>query len=122
MRQFLLDRMDDGYCFPMNPVWPCRDKGWWEVWEKSLKVTPPANVAAWYSKKLQVRDIIERIHAACPNGFIQSADVAEATKKKEEQKPSEKAAERKAAAAAAAASHGGSQGQGGQATHPQETK
>ena len=22
-------QVDDGYVFPLNPVWPVRDKGWW---------------------------------------------------------------------------------------------
>lgn len=100
MREFLMLRMDDGYSFPLNPVWPCRDKGWWDVWEKSLKVTPPNNLSSWYSKKLGVADLINRIHDSCPNGFIQSADVAEATRKKEE-KPVEKVAKAPATAAAA---------------------
>jgi len=84
MREFVLARLEDGYCFPMNPLWPCRDKGWWEVWEKNMKVTPQNNVAAWYSKKLGVIDLMNRIHAAVPEGFIQSADVAEAARKKEQ--------------------------------------
>jgi len=99
VRQFLLERMDDGYCFPMNPVWPVRDKGWWDVWEKSVKTTPPNNISSWYSKKLGVMDLMQKIHAACPSGFIQSADVAEATRKKEE-KPVEKVAKPPVAAKA----------------------
>lgn len=83
MRQFLLERMDDGFCFPMNPLWACRDKGWWEVWEKSLRTSPPANIQAWYNKQLGVLDIVNRIHALCPEGFIQSADMAAPAKKEE---------------------------------------
>jgi len=90
MREFLLERLEDGFCFPMNPVWPVRDKGWWDVWEKNLEVTPASCVAAWYSKKLGVMDIMNRIRASCPQGFIQSADVAEAAKKKEEKNNVEK--------------------------------
>lgn len=89
MREFLLERLDDAYCFPMNPVWPVRDKGWWDVWQKNLKVTPPNNIASWYSMKLGVRAKMDAIYAACPNGFIQSADVAEAAKKKEEKQEGE---------------------------------
>merc|ERR1711933_638249 len=28
LRSFLLDRIRDGYAFPLNPVWPLRDQGW----------------------------------------------------------------------------------------------
>jgi len=100
MREFLLERMKDGYSFPLNPVWPCRDKGWWDVWEASLQVTSAHNMASWYNKKLGVVDIMNRIHASCPTGFIQSADVAEAAKKKEE-KPAEKSTSKEKSAAAA---------------------
>jgi hypothetical protein len=93
MREFLMSRMDDGYSFPLNPVWPVRDKGWWEVWEKSQKVVAANNLAAWYNKKLGVMDLMTKIHGSCPNGFIQSADVAEAAAKtkKAEEKPAQKA-------------------------------
>ena len=31
--EFLLKRIDEGYSFPLNPVWPVRDKGWYTVFE-----------------------------------------------------------------------------------------
>ena len=31
LRAFLLERAKEGYSFPVNPVWPVRDKGWLEV-------------------------------------------------------------------------------------------
>merc|ERR1719491_2509474 len=33
LRKFLLDRIDEGYCFPMNPVWAIRDPQWYEVFQ-----------------------------------------------------------------------------------------
>merc|ERR1711964_816657 len=36
LRAFLLERVVDGYCFPLNPVWPVRDKGWYDIY-KALK-------------------------------------------------------------------------------------
>ena len=35
----------------------------------------------WYNKQLGVLDIVNRIHALCPEGFIQSADMAAPAKK-----------------------------------------
>ena len=28
LREFLLERVAEGYTFPVNPVWPVRDPGW----------------------------------------------------------------------------------------------
>jgi len=97
MRNFLLSRMDEGFGFPMNPLWPVRDQGWWEVWEKCLETargesidarTNRKNLASWYSEKLGVMDTINSIRKSCPKGFIQSADLAQdEPKPKEEKKP-----------------------------------
>jgi hypothetical protein len=98
MRQFLLTRMDEGYGFPMNPLWPVRDKGWWEVWEKCLDKakgesndarTNRKNMASWYSEKLGIMDTISNIHKNCPKGFIQSADLAQEAPPKKEEKPAQ---------------------------------
>ena len=45
---FLVDRVADGYSFPLNPVWPIRDPGWYEVLQTMLKQSPeaPANMKA----------------------------------------------------------------------------
>eukprot|EP00913_Durusdinium_trenchii_P033655 g31505.t1 len=37
LRKFLKERAREGYCFPLNPVWPIRDKGWYEVLETLRK-------------------------------------------------------------------------------------
>lgn len=31
LREFLLERAKEGFTFPINPVWPVRDVGWYEV-------------------------------------------------------------------------------------------
>merc|ERR1712183_658854 len=30
LREWLLERIAEGYSFPLNPVWPVRDQGWYE--------------------------------------------------------------------------------------------
>jgi CRP-like cAMP-binding protein len=89
MREFLMARLEDGYCFPMNPLWPVRDPGWWDVWEKNLTVTSTKNLESWYSSKLGVRDKMNQIRETIPDGFIQSADMVqkEKPKKAEAEKP-----------------------------------
>lgn len=68
LRQFLLQRAKDGYCFPINPVWPLRDPGWYEVLH-ALKANSAesANLAAWLEPRVMER--IEAIHTAHPGGF-----------------------------------------------------
>ena len=34
VQSFLMDRIDDGFCFPLNPKWVLCDQGWYEVFEK----------------------------------------------------------------------------------------
>jgi len=69
LRQFLLQRAKDGYCFPINPVWPLRDPGWYEVLH-ALKANgaESANLAAWFEPRVMER--IEAIHTAHPGGFL----------------------------------------------------
>jgi len=82
MREFLVERMTkDNFCFPLNPVWPVRDKGWWDVWELNLKLCPKNNIDSWYSQKQRIKERMVEIHERCPNGFIQSADVGVAAAK-----------------------------------------
>ena len=70
LRAFLLERAADGFTFPLNPVWPIRDKGWYAVLE-ALKKTPdgPTNLAAWYPPESGVLQRIDELHAAHPDGF-----------------------------------------------------
>lgn len=70
LRDFLKKRVDDGYTFPFNPVWPIRDSGWYEVVQK-LRATSEgkATLESWYPAKTGILDEIDRIHAEHPGGF-----------------------------------------------------
>jgi len=72
LRQFLLDRINDGFYFPLNPTWPLRDRGWWEVWE-ALTCSPQAQEAleTWYPLRTGIRQAMNDIHAIHPEGFVQ---------------------------------------------------
>ena len=57
LREFLCARIDDGYCFPLNPCWPIRDAGWYDVYDK-LRQSPQCqpgckNFESWYPARLQ---------------------------------------------------------------------
>ena len=70
LRDFLLARCRDGYSFPLNPVWPIRDPGWYAVLE-ALKASAdgPRLLQAWYPPGSGVLETIERLHKAHPDGF-----------------------------------------------------
>ena len=70
LRQFLIERCRDGYCFPINPVWPVRDKGWWEVMEAlGTSAEGRRNLEAWFPPSSGVVEKIEEIRTAHPRGF-----------------------------------------------------
>jgi hypothetical protein len=70
LREFLMARAREGYCFPINPVWPIRDPGWYDVLA-AVKQNPdnsqPLN--AWYPESSGVLSKIEEIKKKFPDGF-----------------------------------------------------
>lgn len=70
LRRFLIDRVHEGFSFPLNPVWPVRDKGWHEVWE-ALKESPSAkrNLEAWFPPSSGVVERLDFIRNEFPGGF-----------------------------------------------------
>lgn len=70
LRKFLLERVTDGYAFPINPVWPIRDPGWYEVMA-AMKASKPAKGAcqSWYPPESGVLEKIEKVRKAYPGGF-----------------------------------------------------
>lgn len=70
LRKFLLDRTKDGYGFPLNPIWPVRDAGWFEVLQ-ALKSNPEstANMNAWFPPDSRVMEKIESLHREHPGCF-----------------------------------------------------
>merc|ERR1712039_133369 len=52
VREFLIERIKEGYSFPLNPVWPVRDKGWYEVFQAlfdSEEAKP--QLASWFPEE-----------------------------------------------------------------------
>ena len=71
LRQFLLERCKEGFSFPINPVWPIRDKGWYEVFQALQKNDEAAsNLASWFPPDSGVKDKIEKAHGDYPEGFV----------------------------------------------------
>lgn len=61
LRKFLFERMAEGYTFPIHPVWPIRDPGWYEVYTQLKQLKPIFSD--------QVDEKVEAIHKQFPSGF-----------------------------------------------------
>lgn len=70
LRSFLITRANAGFVFPLNPVWPVRDKGWYDVLE-ALRAHPATKelFATWYPGDSGVPELIDRLHSKFPNCF-----------------------------------------------------
>jgi len=67
LRAFLLDRLGEGFCFPLNPAWTLRDQGWYEVLTAlRSSISARAALASWYPPGSGILEEIDAIHAAYP--------------------------------------------------------
>jgi hypothetical protein len=69
LRSFLIDRAKEGFSFPLNPVWPVRDPGWYEVWQ-ALQSSSPKTLDSWYPPESGIAGTINTLHEQFPGGFI----------------------------------------------------
>jgi hypothetical protein len=70
LRNFLIDRVEDGFVFPLNPKWILCDKGWYEVFE-TMEAAPSAQQAldAWFPPYSGLRQLLREVHDETPGGF-----------------------------------------------------
>jgi len=70
LRSWLIERVYEGFCFPLNPVWPVRDTGWYEVLQSLRNSSSAAQaLAAWYPQEAGILEKIDAIHEKHPSGF-----------------------------------------------------
>jgi hypothetical protein len=76
LREFLLERIAEGYSFPLNPVWPVRDDGWYEVFERLRKKSQEdrgtytdSTFYSWFPSSSGLLEKIQAIHQSFPKGF-----------------------------------------------------
>lgn len=73
LRDFLKERIAEGFCMPLNPVWAVRDLGWYEVLQQMLaKPEFAGHMAAWYPPGSGLLERMEELHRAYPDGFCTS--------------------------------------------------
>jgi len=60
LRAFLMERIEEGFSFPMHPLWPLLDKEWYPVY-KALRASTAArdNFSAWYPDESSIAEKIE---------------------------------------------------------------
>jgi hypothetical protein len=75
LREFLLERAKEGFTFPINPVWPVRDIGWYEVLQALRENEDPIAQRAmesWFPPQEegeQILEMIDEIHDDNPDGL-----------------------------------------------------
>jgi len=70
LRAFLLERIHDGFTFPLNPVWSVRDPGWYDLLQ-ALRASDGGaqSLGSWFPPESNVLERIDAIRAAHPDGF-----------------------------------------------------
>jgi len=70
VREWLIERAKEGFTIPLNPVWPVRDQGWYEVLQvlRQSEEAQPA-LEQWFPSSSGILDLIDSIHKECPKGF-----------------------------------------------------
>lgn len=65
MQQFLMNRAREDYVFPMNPIWPVRSIGWFEVFQ-ALEQSDAGKAAlqSWFPPSTQIIDKILALNEA----------------------------------------------------------
>eukprot|EP00930_Biecheleria_cincta_P045351 TRINITY_DN31266_c0_g1_i1.p1 TRINITY_DN31266_c0_g1~~TRINITY_DN31266_c0_g1_i1.p1 ORF type:complete len:792 (-),score=151.59 TRINITY_DN31266_c0_g1_i1:74-2449(-) len=69
-RQFLMSRVEDGHQFMLNPVWPVRDKGWFEVYA-ALGETEDGRscLRSWFPPQAKYDEVVHQMRREFPEGF-----------------------------------------------------
>jgi hypothetical protein len=84
LRGFILDRIHDGYAMPLNPIWPIRDEGWYDIYcqlrDSEQCAAGKKTFECWYPKEVQQR-IIDIYNSVSVNYFEHKAAAREAAAK-----------------------------------------
>lgn len=73
LQEFLGDKIDEGFTFPLNPKWVLCDEGWKKLYDRLLSSDKPNvqdSLNIWFPRQLGIRERLESIHAQHPRGFV----------------------------------------------------
>jgi hypothetical protein len=76
----LIERIDRGFTFPLNPKWILCDPGWRQVYERLMASSQPnvqQSMDVWYPPEIRRR--IDEISSKYPDGFVERSDSAGAS-------------------------------------------
>ncbi|GFH43626.1 hypothetical protein CTEN210_00099 [Chaetoceros tenuissimus] len=77
LQELMLEKIDDGFIFPINPKWIVADKGWKRVYDKlmsSKNANTQISLETWFPKDSGIRELIEEIHMKHPQGYSTTMD------------------------------------------------
>ena len=78
LQEILLNKVKQGFTFPLNPKWLLCDPGWKEIYD-ALNSSNEANVQdslnCWYPPGSGIREKIEEIHKKNPKGFVRCTNI-----------------------------------------------
>jgi hypothetical protein len=72
LQEILIEKIDVGFTFPINPKWVLCDPGWKRVYDKLLASNHPNvqdSINCWLPPESGLREQIEEISARHPDGF-----------------------------------------------------
>lgn len=76
LQKLMIEKIDEGFIFPINPKWVLADEGWKKVYDKLMSSTNAAtqiSLESWYPKDSGIRQMIEKVYRKHPDGFHTSS-------------------------------------------------
>jgi hypothetical protein len=76
LQEILLQKVDEGFTFPLNPKWVLCDPGWKRIYDKlmaSNKRHVQDGLNIWFPPDSGIREHIERVYAKHPDGFVRDS-------------------------------------------------
>ena len=75
LQEILIQKIEEGFTFPINPKWILCDPGWRRVYDKLRASTKPNvqdSIDCWMPPETGLREKIDAISARHPRGFVES--------------------------------------------------
>lgn len=77
LQEILLQKVDEGFVFPLNPKWVLCDPGWKRIYDKLMKSEKrhvQDALKIWFPPESGIREHIERVCSKHPKGFVREID------------------------------------------------
>ena len=82
LQEILLQKVTEGYTFPLNPKWILCDPGWKAIYDEMMtsEATHVQNsLNCWYPPESGIREMIEEVYAKSPHGFVRYVSIGAAS-------------------------------------------